>query len=74
MSLGMHGKEPAATIVPVGFTDISGEVVTAILLTACLKAIAKALHNAHTLLDLRFLMQTLSMRPEKWIVDESQRI
>lgn len=28
--------------------------MTAILLTACLKAIAKALHNAHAPLDLRF--------------------
>lgn len=50
----MHGKEPAGRIAPVGFTDISGELVTAILLTACLKAIAKALHNAHAPLDLRF--------------------
>lgn len=63
----MHGKEPVARIVPVGFTNISGEVVTAILLTACLKPIAKAQHNAHTILDLRYLTQTLSMRPENWI-------
>lgn len=70
----MYGKEPAARILTVGFTDISGEVVTVILLTACLKAIAKTLHNARALLGLRFLMQALSMRPESWIADESQRI
>lgn len=70
----MHGKEPAARTLTLGFTDVSGGVVTAILLTARLKAIAKTLHNAHTLLGLRFLMQALSMSPESWVADESQRI
>lgn len=70
----MHRKEPAARILMVGFTDISGEVVTVILLTACLKAITKTLHNAHALLGPRFLMQALSVRPESWAADESQRI
>jgi len=70
----MHGEEPVARILQVHFTDTLGEVMTVILLTDCLKAIAKTLHNAHALLDLRFLMQALSMRPESWIGDESQRV
>lgn len=64
ISLGMHRKQPAARMLTVGFTDISGEVMTEILPTACLKATAKTLHDACALLGLRFLTQALSMRPE----------
>lgn len=45
-----------------------------ILLTACLKIVAKILLNAHAVHSLRYLIKALSTRHGSWIADESQRI
>lgn len=58
----------------VGFKELSWEVMTVILLTACPKIIAKVLHNAHAMFGLRYLMQALCITLRCWTADESQRI